>query len=278
LKTERPGRHGGSRGRRTRQAEQRPRTAGRSPAGAAELPSIRGELLYGRNAVAEALKGRRTGYRLLIATGLRPDDRLTAVHEAAVRRNIQVTEVSKETLDKLSRGANHQGIGFDASRYPYAELATPASGIVIALDHLQDPQNLGTLLRAAEACAVPLVLIPADRAADITPAVVNASAGAVEHLQVSKVTNLARALDELKKKGWWVAGLDHGDASEDLYGAIVPEPTVLLIGSEGHGISQNVRRRCDILVQLPMHGKVASLNAATAGSVALFELTSRRHG
>jgi 23S rRNA (guanosine2251-2'-O)-methyltransferase len=147
--------------------------------------------------------------------------------------------------------------------------------MVIALDHLQDPQNLGTLLRAAEACGVGLVLIPADRAAEVTPAVVNASAGAVEHLVISRVTNLARELDDLKANGWWVAGLDHGNASQNLYDAEVPTPTVIVLGAEGKGISPNVRRRCDLIVRLPMQGKIESLNAATAGSVVLFELMSR---
>ncbi len=233
-------------------------------------------MLYGRNAVAEALRGRRQAHQLFIAEGIRYDARLAAIRQAAEQARANVTELPRAALDRMTQGTNHQGIALDASSYPYVELISPPEGIVIALDHLQDPQNLGTLLRAAEACAVPLVLIPADRAAEITPAVVNASAGAVEHLRVSKVTNLARALDELKQAGWWVAGLDEGDASVDIYEADVPDPTVLLIGSEGQGISANVGRRCDLSIRLPMYGRVASLNAATAGSIALFELTSRR--
>ncbi|HEV2108362.1 MAG TPA: 23S rRNA (guanosine(2251)-2'-O)-methyltransferase RlmB [Thermomicrobiales bacterium] len=240
------------------------------------MPPVRGEVLYGRNAVAEALRGRRQAHQLFMAEGIRQDARLAAIRQAAELAGANVTEVPRASLDRMTHGANHQGVTLDASSYRYVELTPPPDGVIVALDHLQDPQNLGTLLRAAEACAVPLVLIPADRAAEISPAVVNASAGAVEHLRVSKVINLARSLDELKQAGWWVAGLDEGDASEDIYDTKVPDPTVLLIGSEGQGISLNVRRRCDILVRLPMYGRVASLNAATAGSVALFELTSRR--
>ncbi len=279
MRTERRGRRGESSdraGRRPDQQQQQPRQ--RSPASRStggDLPQIRGDLLYGRNAVAEALRGRRQPYRLFLASGIRNDAKVTAISEMARGATIPVIEIGREVLDKITNGSNHQGVALDASRFPYVETDREASGIMIALDHLQDPQNLGTLLRAAEACGAGLVLIPADRAAEVTPAVVNASAGAVEHLAISRVTNLARELDSHKEQGWWVVGLDQGNDSESLYEADIPMPAILVVGAEGKGISPNVRRRCDVIIRLPMEGKVESLNASTAGAVALFDLTFR---
>ena len=201
---------------------------------------------------------------------------MAAIEQSAAVRSVPRSELPRDVLGQLTDGANHQGVALDASRYPYVDVSAAAGDLLMALDHLQDPQNLGTLLRTAEACAVGLVLIPADRAANVTPAVVNASAGAVEHLTISRVTNLARELDVLKQRGWWVVGLDHGENAQPLFETDVPTPTVLVVGAEGKGLSPNVRRRCDLLVRLPMQGKIESLNAATAGSVVLFELVSRR--
>ena len=180
-------------------------------------------------------------------------------------------------LDELTRGANHQGAVLEASAYPYVALdeIEAVAGTVVLLDHLQDPQNLGTLLRAAEAVGVAGVVIPQDRAVDVTPAVVNASAGAVEHLRVARVPNLARSADRLKEAGWWLIGLDTGPDAVDLFAADLPSPAALVVGSEGAGIGPNLRRRCDLVAAIPMRGRVQSLNAATAGAIALFELHRR---
>lgn len=180
-------------------------------------------------------------------------------------------------LDDLTRGANHQGVAADASPYPYASLdeVVERQGTVLVLDHLQDPQNFGTLLRAAEAAQVAGVVIPQDRAVAVTAAVVNASAGAVEHLTLAKIPNLARALEELKSSGRWVIGLDRTSTSVDLFSADLPTPIALVVGSEGSGIGPNIARRCDVTVSLPMLGRIESLNAATAGSIVLFELLRR---
>jgi 23S rRNA (guanosine2251-2'-O)-methyltransferase len=171
-------------------------------------------------------------------------------------------------------------VALDAGEFPYDALddLIEAAGTVLVLDHLQDPQNFGTLLRAAEAAGVAGVVIPQDRAVAVTPAVVNASAGAVEHLHVARVPNLPRALDLLKEGGRWVVGLDRRDDAVDLYAADLPTPVALVVGGEGSGISPNVARRCDLFVALPMRGRVASLNAATAGAIALFDLVRRGDG
>ncbi len=181
-------------------------------------------------------------------------------------------------LDQLTDGANHQGVALAVTSYPYVALEeiVPARGTVLLLDHLQDPQNFGTLLRAAEAAGIAGVVIPQDRAVGVTPAVVNASAGAVEHLTIARVANLARSADLLKQAGWWLVGLDTGPDAVDLFAADLPSPVGLVVGAEGSGIGHNLRRRCDIIASIPIRGRVASLNAATAGSIAVFELLRRQ--
>jgi len=234
-------------------------------------------MLYGRNAVAEALQGRRLAHRLLVASGIQTDARVRGILETAQRLGITVDEVPRELLDDACRGANHQGIGLDAGAFEYAMLEDFAGrdGTVLVLDHIQDPQNFGTLLRAAEAVAVAGVVIPQDRAVAVTPAVVNASSGAVEHLQVAQVPNISRAIDTLKEAGRWAIGLDEAATSKPLFSTDLPTPVALVVGAEAKGISVNVAKRCDLLVSLPMRGKVASLNAATAGSIVLFDLERR---
>ena len=171
---------------------------------------------------------------------------------------------------------NHQGVVAEAGPYPYLDLDdilpgcwVPADALYLALDHLQDVQNLGTLLRTAEAMAVTGVVLPGRRAAEVTPAVVNASAGAVEHLRIALLANLVQALERLKRAGVWAVGLDSRPEAIPLGRADLSGPLVLVVGAEGPGLSRLVRERCDWLVSIPMYGQVASLNAAVAGSVAL---------
>ncbi len=235
------------------------------------------ELLYGRNAVLEALRGPRDLRRLWMAEGLREDDRTRDVAAEALRRGIDVERVPRVMLDDAFSGANHQGVALEAQPYLYADFEDilERPGTLLVLDHLQDPQNFGTLMRAAEAAGVAGVVIPADRAVAVTPAVVNASAGAVEHLRIATVPNLPRALEAAKSSGRWVLGLAGEEGATDLFTGELPLPAALVVGAEGSGIGQRVRSLCDVLVSLPMHGKVASLNAATAGSIALYELLRR---
>jgi 23S rRNA (guanosine2251-2'-O)-methyltransferase len=214
---------------------------------------------------------------LFIAEGVREDNRVQPIVAAARERGVVVDRVPRELLDDATRGANHQGVALEAETYDYVpfENLVETPGTILVLDHVQDPQNLGTLLRAAEAAGVAGVVIPQNRAVDVTPAVVNASSGAVEHLAISHVPNLVRALQQLKMSGRWVAGLDAGPGAVDLFTADIPQPAVVVVGSEGTGLAPHVRKTCDLLLALPMRGRVASLNAATAGSIALFELLRR---
>jgi len=235
-------------------------------------------VLYGRNAVIEALAGRRKLHRLFVAEGVREDERIRAILSAASKVGIAIERIDRDSLDFIANTTHHQGIALVVGDYPYApldEILEFRTGTVLVLDHLQDPQNFGTLLRTAEATGVAGILLPHDRAVAVTPSVVNSSSGAVEHQRVCRVANLARALDVLKKNGWWVAGLEGSPESDDLFTATIPEPVAIVVGSEGGGVSPGLKKHCDLLLSIPMVGRIASLNAATAGSIALYELLRR---
>jgi len=242
------------------------------------------EILYGRNAVHEALLAdRRRCEGLLLAEGARESGTLAGILQLAAERHIAVKQVNRRQLDALGP-VNHQGIAAQVEAYPYVEAgATLALArqrnelpLLLLLDSLQDPQNLGTLLRTAEVVGVHGVVIPRHRAAEITPAVSNASAGAVEHLQIAQVTNLVRTMEELKEQGVWVVGLENLPEAQDYHQTDLKMPLALVVGSEGHGLSRLVRERCDLWIKLPMRGQIGSLNAAVAGSIALYEIVRQR--
>lgn len=239
--------------------------------------TLRGELLYGRNGVAEALRGRRRLHRLFIAEGVQQDDRIRDLAATAAAAGVPVENVPRQALSDTTAGANHQGVGLDAGPYVYVDVddVLEATGTLLVLDHLQDPQNIGTLIRAAEAAGAAGIVIPQDRSGSVTPAVVNASAGAVELLPVAQVPNLVQVLERAKSAGRWVIGLEDDERSVDLFTGDLPLPAVLVVGAEGPGIGPNLRRHCDVLTVIPMAGRVASLNASTAGSIALFEIRRR---
>lgn len=238
------------------------------------------ELLFGRNAVREALRaGRRHPRRLLLASGDKEGPRDIA--QLARRGGVVVTETTRQALDRLLPASNHQGVALETSAYAYASLpalleAGDAEPLLLALDRLQDPQNVGALLRTAEAVGVTGVLIPEHRAAAVTPAVVNASAGATEHLAIVPVTNMTVALKQLKAHGYWVVGLEAVEGAREIESCDLAGPLIVVVGSEGAGISRLVRESCDYLVRLPMRGAIASLNAAVAGSVALYFIDRQR--
>lgn len=233
------------------------------------------ELLYGRHAVLEALRaGRRRVHRVFLGQGVQQTGIIADIVAAARTGGCPVAAAPRPVLDRAGP-VNHQGVVAEAAPYPYVDLASlpPETGhpdpIYLALDHLQDVQNLGTLLRTAEAMAVTGVLLPDRRTASVTPAVVNASAGAVEHLRIAEVGNLVQALDWLKARGAWVVGLDAGPGAVALAEADLGGPLALVVGAEGAGLARLVREHCDWRLAIPMYGKVAALNAAVAGSIAL---------
>ena len=241
------------------------------------------ETIYGRNPVFETLRAkRRDVFRLQIAEGVQDRGRLTEILDLAARRNIPVERVPRTRLDKL--GDSHQGLALEVSGYPYVGLADILENagerheplFVLILDTLQNPQNLGTLIRTAESVGVHGILIPTHRAAEITPAVVSASAGASEHMLVVQA-NLAQSIDELKEAGAWVVGLDESPESKSLSDVRLDGALVVVVGSEGEGLRPLVKSKCDFLLRLPMQGQVESLNAAVAGSVVLYLSYLARH-
>jgi len=242
------------------------------------------ETLYGRNAVLEALLAARRRFRhVIVAQGIRRSDVVVDIQRLAEERGIPIQQVERQRLDRLGN-VNHQGVAADVDAYPYAELDAMLERarnrdelpLLLLLDCLQDPQNLGTLLRTAEAVGVHGALIPDRRAAQITPAVSNASAGAVEHLLVGQVTNLVRAMEELQSQGVWIVGLEQGPQAGDYRATDLNMPLALVVGSEGQGLRRLVRERCDLLIELPMRGSINSLNASVAGSIALYEAWQQR--
>jgi 23S rRNA (guanosine2251-2'-O)-methyltransferase len=234
------------------------------------------DLLYGRNAVAEALRaGRRRVRRVLVARGAHGLDGLIG---SAVKRHVPVDRVERTTLDRLVADAHHQGVVAEVEPFPYARLEDVVldAALLLVLDSLQDPQNFGTLLRTAQACGVTGVVIPEHRAVGVTPAVSNASAGAIEHVHVARVTNLARSLEWLKQHGVWVYGLAVG-ARQPFWAVDWTTPSALVVGAEGAGLSRLVGETCDALLTIPMAaGAVQSLNAAVAGSLVLYEAHRQR--
>ncbi len=241
------------------------------------------EILYGRNAVCESLRaGRRTAYKVMLAEGIRQTDVVGQIVSLAERAGVPVQRVARLSLDRLGE-VHHQGVALEVSDYPYVtldDILTLARSrgeppFLLLLDLLQDPQNVGSLLRSAEAVGVHVV-IQRRRAVDVTPAVVNASAGAAEHLLVAQETNLANVIERLKTEGVWVAGLESRPDARLYCEADLTGPLALVVGSEGEGLRRLVRECCDFLLRLPMHGQVTSLNAAVAGSVVLYEALRQR--
>jgi 23S rRNA (guanosine2251-2'-O)-methyltransferase len=230
--------------------------------------------LYGRHSVHEALRaGRRRVHRVLIAHGAHGLDSLVG---EAQRLRVQFDIVERHELERVV-GSQHQGVAAEADGFAYAHLDELVDGtLLLALDSLQDPQNFGTLLRTALAVGADGVILPEHRAVSVTPAVSKASAGAVEHLRVARVTNLARALRQLKSHDIWAYGLDAA-APQTCWDTDLRGRVALVVGSEGSGLGRLVAEVCDALVAIPMRSdRVASLNAAVAGSIVLYEVLRQR--
>lgn len=292
-----PGQPSGPYGRTARPANSREQQAGKRPqTGKEQDPrrgpentarpqrkrnpgiQIHGDLLYGRNAVRESLRaGKRKFTRLFLADGVREDERIEETLALAKERGALLERVPRMLLDDLTRGGNHQGVGLEAGEFQYTELEEiiEEPGTILIMDHLNDPQNFGTLMRAADAVGVAGIVLPQDRSVSVTPAVVNSSAGAVEHLRVALTPNLARALDKIEESGRWIVGLDEDETGNNIFTVDVPTPVGLVLGAEGSGLSPVVRKRCQVILSLPMRGAVDSLNAATAGSIVLYDLLRR---
>jgi 23S rRNA (guanosine2251-2'-O)-methyltransferase len=246
-----------------------------------EPPGPDEEVVAGRRPVEEAFVARRPAVRLLVTPQRRTALERIVLHATSLR--IPIVEVEGGTLTALAGFDGHQGVALIVAARRYATLDEILARaiergeppFVLALDSLEDPQNVGTLLRSAEAAGVHGVIFPTHRQAPLTPAAVKASAGAVEHLLLAPVDDLAGALTDLHVRGLRVAGAEAG-APLTVRQADLRGPLVLVVGSEGQGLGPAVRRRCDLVVRIPMRGAIGSLNASVAGSILLFEALAQR--
>ncbi len=240
------------------------------------------EKLYSRQAVRECLRAkRRVVRRLHIGEGVEDAPIIREIRALAQQQRIPISNANRDFLASISRES--QGVALDVDDYPYAglddiydyagERAEPA--FILVLDSLQDPHNVGSLIRTADAAGVHGVVLGERRSAGVTPAVVNASSGAAEHMRVAQVVNVARAIDEMKERETWVAALD-GEAKQSIYQCDLRGALAIIVGSEGEGVHRLLRDKSDFLLRLPMHGKVESLNASVAGAVALYEAVRQR--
>jgi len=239
------------------------------------------EMIYGRNPVLEALRAGQPVKKLLLAEGARARGTLAGIIALAEAKGVPLQWVERRELDRIT--SHHQGVVAQVGAYRYAtveEILALArerreKPLLMVLDCLQDVHNFGSLLRTAEAVGAHGVIIPQRRAVGVTAAVRKASAGAVEHLRVARVPNLARTMEHLKGKGVWIIGLD--TAGPQAYDEVdLNTPLALVVGSEGKGLRRLVRETCDQLIRLPMRGRVSSLNAAVAGSIVLYEVWRQR--
>lgn len=247
-----------------------------------ERPAREENLIYGINPVLEAFKSGRGVERLIISEA-RGGREVTELISLARERNIKISYEPRESLSRVSRTETHQGVVAIVAAGKYTTLdeilhKAKSSGeppFIIILDGIQDPQNLGAIIRSAVCAGVHGVVIPKDRAVGLTSTVEKASAGALSYMDVTKVTNISQTLEELKEKGFWIIGTD-SKATGDLYSANFKGPVGLVIGSEGEGIRPLVAKKCDLLVSIPIKGKVSSLNASAAAAVIMYEAVRQR--
>ena len=244
-----------------------------------ELPE---DVLIGRNAVTEALRAGRGINKILLADGDR-EGQVSEIVALAKERGIILQFVERSKIEAVAGGLRHQGVLAYVAPVAYAELddilaKAEAAGeppFLLLLDELEDPHNLGALLRTADATGVHGVLIPKRRSVPLTATVAKTSAGAVEYVPVARIGNIAQTLKVLKEKGFWVAGADM-DGSQNYYEADLTGPLVLVVGSEGKGMGRLTKEQCDFIVKMPMVGKINSLNASVAGSILMYESMRQR--
>lgn len=236
-------------------------------------------ILYGIHAVEEALGAGRLLERLLVVRGRggKPLERLLA---AARSGNVPVRFVARAEADRVAGTDRHQGVVAVTGAKEYVDVeellrAVRAPALLVVLDDVQDPHNLGAIIRTAHCAGADGVILPERRTAPLTPAVAKAAAGALEHIAIARVTNLARALERLKEAGCWIVGLDP-EAPQRFTEVDLTVPCALVLGSEGRGLHELVRRRCDFLVSLPTAGAVASLNVSVAAGIVLYEALRQR--
>jgi 23S rRNA (guanosine2251-2'-O)-methyltransferase len=243
---------------------------------------LKDEFIYGINPVLEALRGKRRAFELFVAaTG--SDRRLEKLLALAKEKEVPVRQREKKDLSRLCGTEHHQGVALRAEAFAYAGLedilgrwrSSGDNGLLVVLDGVQDPHNLGALIRSAACAGAHGVVIPKDRAVGVTAVVEKASAGAAETIPVAQVANIAQTLEELKREGFWIYGAVGGAASS-LYDHDLRGNVAVVIGGEGEGVRPLVQKKCDHLIAIPIRGGVNSLNASVAGGVVLFEAVRQR--
>lgn len=242
-------------------------------------------IIYGINPVKEALRA-GSGINKLVVSRRTDERAIKDITNDAFRLNIIIERADKSRLDELAPDGKHQGVVLVMSEgFNYVELDdmlsawrnTGERALILVLDSIEDPQNLGAMIRSAVAAGAHGVIVPKDRAAGVTPAVVKASAGATAHVSIARVTNISSAIEALKKENIWVIGLA-GDSDIELYDASLDIDVAFVVGAEGRGLRPLVRKNCDYAVRIPMAGTIGSLNAAQAMTIALFEARRKRRG
>ena len=238
-------------------------------------------IIVGRNPVTEALRSGREIDKLMVSS---EEGSMKKILALAKERRIPVMKVEKSAIDRIAEGKAHQGVAAYVSAYAYAELEDifrvaeerGEDPFIIILDNLEDPHNLGAIMRTAECAGAHGIIIPKRRACGLTEVVAKASAGAIEYMPCVKVTNIAQTIEELKERGIWVAACDMGGT--EYYKADLKGKLAVVIGSEGFGISRLVKEKCDFVVSMPMVGRITSLNASNAAAVIIYEVRKHRAG
>lgn len=249
-----------------------------APLDVVELPE---DMVAGRNAVMEALKGSRSVNKLMIANGS-TEGSIKEIIAVAKEKGVNIQYCDRSKLDSIARGIRHQGVLAQVAPVQYAELEDILQvakdrnepPFIVLLDELEDPHNLGAILRTADAAGVHGVLIPKHRSCPLSATVAKTSAGAVEHVPVARVGNLVQTIKKLKQEGLWVAAADMD--GKDYYDTDLTGPLLLIIGSEGQGVGRLVKEQCDFVVRIPMVGRINSLNASVAGSILMYEAMKQR--
>ncbi len=240
------------------------------------------ELVIGRNAVIEVLKSERPVNKVFVAKG-ETKGSMREIVKLARQQGLVVQEVAKPKLDEMAQGLKHQGVVVSVAPVAYYDLEdilqrTEQAGempFLVLLEEIQDPHNLGAILRTADATGVHGVLIPKRRSCPLSATVAKTSAGAIEHVPVARIGNIAQTITKLKQRGFWIVGADMNGQSA-YYSASLTAPIVIVVGSEGRGMSRLTQESCDLLVRIPMKGQISSLNVSVACSLLLYEVLRQR--
>jgi 23S rRNA (guanosine2251-2'-O)-methyltransferase len=237
-------------------------------------------VLYGINAVAEALKASPEKIERICVERGQKNPRVQEIIELARQNHVRISFEERSWLDRKAEGSRHQGVvcfAAEMATFDTEDIVAQAKspGLLVILDGIEDPHNLGAILRSAEAAGADGVFLPQHRSAALSATVVKASAGATSHIKLARITNIAQLIESLKKKGFWVAGLD-ADSDKSIWQIDLTVPTALILGSEGSGLHRLVREKCDYIVSLPIRGSVSSYNVSVAAGIALYEVIRQR--